>query len=220
MVGKNASRPWSQIKRICEICGEIFYVSKYRVEEGLGRFCSQECMHKWRSQMWKENGHPHYKPEIHIEFNCNYCGKLIKARKSERPRKKFCSRKCNALWMLRESMLRRGAPKSFPERIIDEMTPDYICYTGNGEVWKTLKDGTLVNPDFKVTGQRKFMEIYGDYWHRNDNPYDLIYQYAEIDYECLVIWEHEIKNDLDDVLRRVNDFVSPWKRENEVFLDF
>ena len=36
------------------------------------------------------------------------------------------------------------------------------------------------------------MEVYGDYWHKNDNPDDIIKKYNEIGWDCYVFWEHEI----------------------------
>jgi hypothetical protein len=38
------------------------------------------------------------------------------------------------------------------------------------------------------------VEIYGDYWHKNDNPQEIIDLYAEIGWKCFVFWEHEVYN--------------------------
>jgi len=50
----------------------------------------------------------------------------------------------------------------------------------------------IKNPDFVNRSKRKTIEVYGDYWHRNDNPQELINIYNSNGWECLVLWEHEI----------------------------
>jgi len=59
-----------------------------------------------------------------------------------------------------------------PEKLFDEMTPDIIRYVGNRAWWRLLPNGKYKNPDFKITGQNKVIEIFGDYWHRGENPQD------------------------------------------------
>jgi len=82
-----------------------------------------------------------------------------------------------------------------------------LRFVGAGDWWRKLPDGKHKNPDFKLTGENKVVELYGDYWHRNDDPNDLIEQYNLLDIECLVIWESEWKNNRESVLERVNDFI-------------
>ena len=97
-----------------------------------------------------------------------------------------------------------------PEKIFNESTPDIVRYVGNGTWWRYIKNGKNRygrNPDFKVTGQNKVIEIYGDYWHRNDDPEELIQEYKSVGLDCLVFWEHEIYDDLDNVLEQVNEFI-------------
>jgi hypothetical protein len=93
-----------------------------------------------------------------------------------------------------------------PEKIFDAMTPENICYTGDGSWWYVLPNGQHKNPDFKVKDQNKVIEIFGDYWHRNDDPQDLIDLYGAIGLGCLVIWEHEIYNDPEGVHFRAVQF--------------
>lgn len=119
--------------------------------------------------------------------------------------------------LINERMKQQGFRPTKPERIFNEMTPDYISYVGDGNFWVSFKDGVHKNPDFKIIGQKKVIEIWGDYWHKDDDPYDLIYQYAEIGYKCLVIWEYEIKNDPEEIKRNVNNFVSIWEKEKILY---
>lgn len=93
------------------------------------------------------------------------------------------------------------------ETLLDGMTPENVRYIGNGAWWRKLPNGRYKNPDFKVTGENKVIEVYGDYFHRNDNPQDLIVLYKQIGIDCLVIWENEINNQPQLVLEKVNVFI-------------
>ena len=67
------------IERICEQCGETFFVKPYVLQRGGGRFCSRRC---------------HYNSEItRIERVCLTCGKHFSVVPSKQE-SKFCSRKC------------------------------------------------------------------------------------------------------------------------------
>jgi len=49
-------------------------------------------------------------------------------------------------------------------------------------------------PDFvNVNGQKKVIELYGDYWHRNDDPQDRIDLFKKLGWDTLIIWEKELK---------------------------
>lgn len=93
-----------------------------------------------------------------------------------------------------------------PEKIFNEITPDDVRYTGDRNWWRKTKK-QYRNPDFKITGQNKVIEIYGDYWHRNNKPKDLIQEYKEIGLDCLVFWESEIYKEPERILEEVNDFI-------------
>jgi len=52
-------------------------------------------------------------------------------------------------------------------------------------------NGHYHNPDFKVTGQNKVIEIWGSHWHKNDDGYYLINLYRRAGLDCLIIKESE-----------------------------
>jgi len=61
-------------------------------------------------------------------------------------------------------------------------------------------------PDFiNINGQKKIIEMYGDYWHRNDNPQDRIDLFAKYGYQTLIIWEKELKN-IDNLKVKLKEF--------------
>ena len=114
---------------------------------------------------------------------------------------------------------RRGlkARPTRPEKIVDDITPDFVRYVGHGKFWRTLPDGKHKNPDFKIRGQNKVIEVWGDHWHRNESEQELINLYKEIGLECLIIRESEIgkgtlksKINLQKVMlvaKRIDDFI-------------
>lgn len=72
-------RKQNQIKRICPICGEIFYCGKNETR----RCCSVECSNKFLNRGV-------------VEFKCDYCGKLSKMKMSRfnKSKKHYCCKEC------------------------------------------------------------------------------------------------------------------------------
>lgn len=65
--------------------------------------------------------------------------------------------------------------------------------------WKYVGDGQLIIngrcPDFvNINGKKQIIELYGDYWHRGQDPQDRIKIFKPFGYETLVIWEKELKD--------------------------
>ena len=94
------------------------------------------------------------------------------------------------------------------ERRFDEIKSDlFIKYVGDFSLWIALPDGRVKNPDFILEGTNKVIEIHGDRWHKGENEQELMDLYKQAGYDCLVIWEHEMK-DIKSVGKRVSDFLS------------
>lgn len=80
--------------------------------------------------------------------------------------------------------------------------------------YKFTGDGGIIlggfNPDFiNCNGQKKIIELYGDYWH---NKKELISRdkrrlktYKKYGYKLLIIWEHELK-DPEKVISKIMEF--------------
>lgn len=73
-----------------------------------------------------------------------------------------------------------------------------VRYTGDGSYWVVFKSGRRKNPDFKIPGEKTVIELFGDYWHQDDDPQELINLYEEIGYKCYVFWEREVYSLLGD----------------------
>lgn len=107
------------------------------------------------------------------------------------------------------------SPNRF-ETDFDNVTPDILCFTGDGSWWRRLtvrlSNGEYIsknkNPDFKVTNQRKVIELYGDYFHAGEFAEDIILAYHSIHIQCMVIWQSEWKANRDEILEKVNEFIN------------
>ena len=82
-----------------------------------------------------------------------------------------------------------------PEKITNEILQKYLpnTYAYNGDFSQGITIGGLI-PDFvNVNGEKKAIEVFGDYWHRNDNPQERIEHFAKYGWKLIVIWEYELK---------------------------
>lgn len=85
--------------------------------------------------------------------------------------------------------------------LLEQHFPGQYAYTGDGKV---AIDHLI--PDFtNCDGRKEVIELYGDYWHKNDNPQDKIARYAKFGFHCLVLWEKELKTE-ENVLKEIQDF--------------
>lgn len=77
-----------------------------------------------------------------------------------------------------------------------------IEYVGDGKLFIGGKC-----PDFKVHNQDKLIEIFGDYWHQEKELNKRIQLFETYGYKCIVLWEHEIRNDLESIKKKVENFI-------------
>lgn len=115
----------------------------------------------------------------------------------------------------------KNRPEEHKKRIVKQMltssTPnkkeiqltDLLDNLYPGE-WRFVGDGQVVMggkcPDFiNVNGQKKIIELFGDYWHRGENPQDRVDLFSPFGFETLVIWERELKN-MESVKSKIQDF--------------
>lgn len=102
--------------------------------------------------------------------------------------------------------LARAVKPTNPERIFNKMTPDVVRYVGDGQFFITTNKRTH-NPDFVIEGQYKVIEIFGDFWHKGEDLNKLIKEYAEVGFDCIIFWQHEVLNEARQVLNEVLEFI-------------
>jgi hypothetical protein len=88
------------------------------------------------------------------------------------------------------------------EKFLNELYLGEWKYVGDFEFWLGGK-----NPDFmNVNGQKKLIELYGDYWHRDDNPQDRIDHFKQYGFDTLILWESELK-DLNKIKNKIQKLI-------------
>jgi hypothetical protein len=92
-----------------------------------------------------------------------------------------------------------------PERTLLQILED--LYPGE---WRFVGDGRIIIdgrcPDFiNCNGQKKIIELFGDYWHRHDDPLARIERFKAFGYDTLIIWERELKS-LGPLLSKLQSF--------------
>lgn len=94
------------------------------------------------------------------------------------------------------------------QRILEELLPDEYKYVGD---WQFVLGGK--SPDFmNVNGQKKLIEMYGDYWHSEDEVQPRINHFKEYGFDTLIVWEHELQ-DMDSLRGRIIDFNTGTTRQ-------
>lgn len=117
--------------------------------------------------------------------------------------KEFCA-KMVANITRHASAVRPNIPEQKMMDLLNRLYPNEWKYVGNCG----LVLGGLI-PDFvNVNGKKLLIEVFGDYWHRNDNEQKRINHFKKFGYSTLIIWEHEIKKHISDVEQKVKAFSS------------
>lgn len=95
---------------------------------------------------------------------------------------------------------------------IDQITFASFCF------WKTIETERgfqHITPDFRVPNTNIIIEVYGNYWHQNDNPQTRIDHWDSVGMKCLVVWEKEINNFPEATKAKVIQFISQNSQECE-----
>ena len=85
--------------------------------------------------------------------------------------------------------------------ILDSLYPGQYKFVGDGQIVIAGKCPDFIN----VNGQKKLIELYGDYWHKGDDPQDREAIFSPFGYKTLVIWQSEFKN-IKEVESRIKVF--------------
>ena len=101
------------------------------------------------------------------------------------------------------SSVRPNLPEQMVMAMLEALYPNEWKYVGNnGFVLEGL------TPDFmNINGKKLLIEVFGDYWHRGEDPQDKINHFKQFGFSTLVIWEHELENPAK-VEERIASFLS------------
>ncbi len=88
-------------------------------------------------------------------------------------------------------------------KLLHQLLPNEWKYVGNGQFILAGKCPDFVN----VNGQKKIIELYGDYWHEPEEEEKRTNLFAKYGYQTLIIWEHEL-DDLESLSEKLLNFNS------------
>ena len=186
-------------KIACSV-SELWKDDEYRKTQTLSHQKSSKEM--WESEEYRQNWYASRPKHIHTEKSRETLSAKAKLRWQD---KAFCQE-------VMAKVLRRRPTK--PElkltKILNEEFLGEWMYSGDGQVWIVR-----MNPDFwNINGRKMVIELYGDYWHRNDDPKIRVRNYKRHGVSCLIIWEHEIK-DKASLIRKIGDFMACHQRRSQ-----
>ncbi len=102
--------------------------------------------------------------------------------------------------IMNSQVIKPNKPEIFLTQLLNKILPNEYKYVGDGQF---ILGGKC--PDFfNVNGKKKLIELYGDYWHKNDNPQDRIDYFKKYGFDTLVIWESELQK--QDLKSRILEF--------------
>lgn len=115
--------------------------------------------------------------------------------------------------------LRPTKPEMLLGKLLQQFCPNQYRYVGDCEFILGGK-----NPDFvNINGQKKLIELFGDYWHseevvgvpREQHEKERIEYFVKYGYKTLIIWESELKN-IDSLKEKIIRFHEIEPEEIEV----
>jgi G:T-mismatch repair DNA endonuclease (very short patch repair protein) len=95
-------------------------------------------------------------------------------------------------------LLKQGRKLSKPNKaelklysILEDLFPGHYKLNTRCEIM-TL--GGKIPDIVNTNNQKKVLELFGDFWHKDDNPDDRIALFRPLGWDALVIWESELKD--------------------------
>jgi len=107
--------------------------------------------------------------------------------------------------ILKGSKLKPNKPEKQLNKLLQQLLPKEYKFVGDGKV---ILGG--FNPDFiNCNGQKKIIELYGDYWHNKSSYKERdkrrLKTYKKYGYKILIIWQCELKN-LEKLKKKILKF--------------
>lgn len=75
--------------------------------------------------------------------------------------------------------------------LLQQLLPNEYKYVGDGEFILAGKCPDFVN----INGQKKIIELYGDYWHKGETGKERIELFKQYGYQTLIVWENELEDE-------------------------
>ena len=182
-LGDNADGGETGKIHYCKKCDNEISYNSWKYGMGLCR----PCAGKFRGG---KNHHSYGRPSKLP--NCVDCDKQLIDYRSKR-----CPN-CSSIKFLgkrlKQNLKSPNKPEKFLNKLLNVLFPKEYKFVGNGKV--------IIGefcPDFiNCNGQKKIIELYGDYWHRTPKfgkrNKRRLQTYIKYGYKTLIVWEHELKD--------------------------
>ena len=111
-------------------------------------------------------------------------------------------------WVRRYQKSVKATPNKTESKLAALMPPN-VRFVGDGTFYLRFKNGRFKNPDFKVTGKKVVIELFGGmgWFHSEEEAHELVRLYEEIGYRCLIITGNEARR--KDVGAKIAAFLNP-----------
>lgn len=147
--------------------------------------------------------------DIRLKFYGEKVSKKLKGRKNPKH-----SIRMKGLWKDEDFNKKQKESRNlFPNKaelylqdIINSIFPNKFQYVGDYSMFIGGKC-----PDFIDKTNNKIIELYGDYWHQNEDPNDRINYFKQYGYDTLVIWGSELK-DINNLKEKLGVFYNGLHR--------
>ena len=203
LVGEN-NPGYKRVETNCAYCGVELKLNPTRLKTMTGvNFCSVNCMAKYNAEdkerckkisgtVKRLHQEGIYTEEIHKKQ-----GKALS--------KRFENPEFKKKWFdERDFCILPNKLELRVQRWLDKLFPKEWKYVGD---FQTFIGGKC--PDFmNVNGQKKLIEVFGDYWHQDDDPQKRIDHFSEYGFETLVLWERGINSNPKKAKEAIMDFYS------------
>jgi very-short-patch-repair endonuclease len=108
---------------------------------------------------------------------------------------------------VQKQMVARGVRPNNAELALEQKLARFgFRYVGDGQIIIAGKC-----PDY-CDDKNHLIELYGDYWHKGQNPKNRIDLFKQFGYDTMIIWEHEIADNLDS---RIINFIQLGGRDEK-----
>jgi len=166
-----------------------------------------------KSRITAAKKHQQFIEENTIEVLCKNCNKVFKKIKSDE--RIMCNKQCRDEWRRTTNHFNKDKPNGWEQKIID-LKIDSLEYVGNHSFWITLFDNEenkaiFKNPDFIIRPHRKnkkVIEVWGNYWHRNHDKEKLRQMYNKSNIEVLFLDNFDIKQKGQYLKNKIEEFIN------------
>lgn len=203
-------------------CGEKFEVWRYRADKA--RFHSLDCANKAKKNSWSGDRRGE---GLRISLSCRVCETQFEVKPYRAASAQYCGMDCKNQDKKRESRscicgttfvvypsskqkfcslecaYAGRARSSAPELSLKPyLVPLGYTHTEDRALYFTNKArGRVRVPDYVNAQERKIIEVFGEYWHRDrvlpegmrhETPEECVEWYRELGWDCRVVWVEEL----------------------------